>query len=682
MTTQQSNVVTIKRQHQSLVLDQFHHLRGQILAVLNEGRQLGESLGPSRASIDPKFETARRAVDASRLNLVVIGAEGDGKSTLLNSILGEDLTPREEQTPGTVAPVYLEWSQDRQPVFSVMLHGKDKSVICRNADEFRRYLLQKENPKNEKQVLEGRVSYCHPILGKGLCLVDMPGVEGVSSEIASMASKFIKEEAHAVLAVVRDRGYGALVRTLSEIEGDDLRVQAVVSNWSLDVWQGKSDEALQEFLRTQKEIVSTTLKNDGDFHLKPSQVFVLHLLTFCGAPCGERPQVTSAVHQRESEAFETMVWDYVRSHGVGEVISDGAGKAEEALGELKGLLDIRLSVLTELMEGGTGAGTELIRQFERARSSAASAWQAIYDREIENAAKATWRQLKSKLDATRDRLIEKVDEIKAQVDAKEGKIRKPEATAIRSKMQHFMTAEFSRLRETQEELLKRVTDDFCDRANDVLEELFMDVPVIRHSAGGITVSTQGLINHQLSTMEPGLLDKLLKVGSIGSASIVSGILAGGSGTAWLVGTTAAFGPVGALVAGAIGGGLLAWGLIDWLRDEHRSAVLKGLEKCKTDIQAIDTSKCGKLRVTWGEAVAGVARSVDEYLGSQINNIAQIIKNPTSDMDRLIEQKQGVDASIGTVEDLLERLIEIGSAAGHGTELSADSTADRFEGSRQ
>jgi Predicted GTPases len=137
---------------QSEVLDQFNHLHGQILNVLDEGRKLGEPLGPLQTGLDPVFETARIAVSLSRLNLVVIGAEGHGKSTLINSIIGEDLMPREAQHPGTVAPVYLEWSSSAQPIFSVMLEGKDETMICKDVKEFAHYLLQKTNPKNKKKV--------------------------------------------------------------------------------------------------------------------------------------------------------------------------------------------------------------------------------------------------------------------------------------------------------------------------------------------------------------------------------------------------------------------------------------------------------------------------------------------------------------------------------------------------
>jgi dynamin family protein len=649
----------------SAVLDQFNHLRRQILEVLDEARELGTSLGPMQARIAPVFATARQAVDLSRLNLMVIGAEGHGKSTLINSIMGEDLTPREQQHPGTVAPVFLEWSPSRQPVFSVTIDGRAEPVICRDAGEFSRYLLQKSNPGNEEKVLQGTISYDHPALAKGLRLVDMPGVEGVSPTIAVEAQRFIKKSAHAVLAVVRDRGYGALARTLSDISGDELRVQAVVSNWSLDVWLGKPDEALGEFVRDQKRAVVTYLRQEGaDARLTADHVFVLHLPSFSAAQSGGTPMVQSAVHDQESEAFVTTVWDYVRGHGLDEVILDGTEKAERALLELEGLLDIRRSVLQALIEGGEGTGAELADQFERAADSAANAWQEVFnDQVIDAMAEQQWGPVKADLDVFRDRMLETIHDIQAQVNAREGRIRRAEAATIRAELQRRMAAELARSEETQGRILQEVAEYYCGHANAVLERLFEDVPVIRETVGMVPLTTQGLLDFELSSMEPGLKDKLLKAGAVSMASLISGSLAGGGGAfAWLAAATA-LGPVSAAIVGGIGGGLLVWGLVNLLRDEHRPAVLKGLEQCKAEVQALDTSRSGKLRGAWSEAVATVARGVDAYLAARIGNIRQMITDPGGSRDQVDEQRQEIETAIEAVHGLMARLTAIGARGG-------------------
>src|SRR5579862_6091859 len=126
-------------------MERFSALRGQILEILDKGVELTESLGSRKALVSASFEGARRSVDLSRLNLVVIGGEGHGKSTLIHSMLGTELSPREGVFPGTVAPVYMEWGNVAQPDFTIVVETSDEKgaikqtlVPCAGGDEFRR----------------------------------------------------------------------------------------------------------------------------------------------------------------------------------------------------------------------------------------------------------------------------------------------------------------------------------------------------------------------------------------------------------------------------------------------------------------------------------------------------------------------------------------------------------------
>ena len=182
----------------SNVLDRFNELREEVIETLSAAHKLAQTVGPLAEQVEPHIAAAHRQVRESRLNLVIVGSEGVGKSTLINAIAGTELSPQEQMYPGTVAPVFLDWSSDTEHVFTVLQRGESEPVRCRDADEFRSYLLQKDNQDNHKQVVWGRVTVDHPILAKGLRLVDMPGVEGLSPVIAIEAQRFIQSFAHAV----------------------------------------------------------------------------------------------------------------------------------------------------------------------------------------------------------------------------------------------------------------------------------------------------------------------------------------------------------------------------------------------------------------------------------------------------------------------------------------------------
>jgi hypothetical protein len=92
-------------------------------------------------------------------------------------------------------------------------------------------------------------------------------------------------------------------------------------------------------------------------------------------------------------------------------------------------------------------------------------------------------------------------------------------------------------------------------------------------------------------------------------------------------------------------------------------VLKGLEQCKAEVQALDTSRSGKLRGAWSEAVATVARGVDAYLAARIGNIRQMITDPGGSRDQVDEQRQEIETAIEAVHGLMARLTAIGARGG-------------------
>lgn len=666
------------------VLEQFDKRRKQVLHVLQQAQQFAESLGGIQEHIHLLLQTANAAVDQKRLNLVVIGAEGHGKSTLINSITGQELTPQSEQHPGTVAPLFLEFSPHEKPVFAIKLDGKDDLKVCRTLEEFCDYVLQKSNRDNHKKVLWGRVSCNHPILAQGLRLVDMPGVEGVSPAIAVEAQQFIKEQAHAVVAVLRDRGYGPLTRVVDNLSTDSLRVHALISNWSLDYWIGKSEDEVADFIENQSNLVPDYIKQEGsEIDISSDKIFVLHLPSFCQLQRSQPPQVASLAHQREAEEFIATFWGYVQANGVDEVILDATGTAERLLGEIDAFLAIRQDFLTALIEGDERTGANLLASFERAKVNALSEWAKVYQLSVSEAiATAAWQgfhnrpdfevvlrtiaqqegqPLKTALDNFRDRILGKINEIHNQVEVQEGKVRKQEAQTIRANLERFIADQQTRLNDNQEKILIDILTYYCGHANQTLRIFFEELPVLRQTVladGAFT--PESLIAFEIGKMEPGIMTQLLNASLIGGASAVAGNLAGGTGTAVLV-TLLGMTPPGALIAGAIGGGVLAFGLINLLLDQHRPAVLKELQKFKSAIQAIDTSDSSNLCMTWSKTVTELSESVHEFLLARFDHIQHILINPDISYEQLSEQLNQITASRQEIERLGELLTIIGTA---------------------
>jgi len=687
MMTQRGKFLPATTSQPKQVLEQFDKRRKQILHVLNQAQQFAESLGALQDHITQLLKVANASIDQKRLNLVVIGAEGHGKSTLINSITGQVLTPQSEQHPGTVAPLFLEFSPHEMPVFAVKLGDKDDLKVCKTLEEFCDFVLQKNNRDNHKKVLWGRISCNHPILAQGLRLVDMPGVEGVSPAIALEAQQFIKKQAHAVVAVARDRGYGSLARVVDNFSTDTLVVHALISNWSLDYWIGKSEEEVANFIHNQASLMPDYIQREGsEIDISSDKIFVLHLPSFCQLQRSLPPQVTSAAHQREAEAFIKTFWDYVQANGVDEVILDTIGTVERLLGEIDAFLAIRQDFLTALVEGDERTAINLRASFDRSKANALIEWKKVYQTGVSEAiAAAAWHgfqnnphlgsvlksithqeshPLKKALDNFRDQMAGKINEVHKQVLSKEGKVRKQEAQTIQADLNRFTADQQTHLNEDQEKILVDILNYYCGHANQTLRHFFEELPVLRQTVtSDDSFTPDALVAFEIGKMEPGVLAKLRDASVVGGVSLVAGSLAGNltgtAGTAVLVSLLGLAPPV-ALMAGVVGGGVLAFGLLNLLLDQHRPAVLKELQKCKSEIQAIDTSDGSNAQLAWNKTVTTLAERVHEFLIAKFDNIQRILTDPGINRDQLVEQLNQITASRQEIVRLGDLLTIIGS----------------------
>jgi predicted GTPase len=149
------------------VLQEFHDLRTQVLEVIDEGEQVAKRFPAVAEAAKVDFEDAKRIVSLSHLSLVVLGAEGTGKSTLIQGLIGEEVSPIEHDQPGTVAPIYLEYADTSEPTFTIEFGAGKKPLVCDKAI-YTEYILQKSNERNKKGVQRATVKLKNRLLEHGL----------------------------------------------------------------------------------------------------------------------------------------------------------------------------------------------------------------------------------------------------------------------------------------------------------------------------------------------------------------------------------------------------------------------------------------------------------------------------------------------------------------------------------
>ena len=104
----------------ALVLKRFQDLRSQVVLALQDGQNPASELPGIAEAVASDFEAAEQLISNMSLSLMVVGAEGVGKSTLIRGLLGEELSPIEADQAGTVAPVYFQFGASKDPSFEIV----------------------------------------------------------------------------------------------------------------------------------------------------------------------------------------------------------------------------------------------------------------------------------------------------------------------------------------------------------------------------------------------------------------------------------------------------------------------------------------------------------------------------------------------------------------------------------
>jgi hypothetical protein len=669
---------------QDLVLEEFDDLRDSILALLNRAEQISSVLGANAVQVVPLFTAARRSVDLSRLNLTVIGAEGVGKSTLINAIVGADLAPRERDHPGTVAPTYAEAGESVQPEFIVVLRsesGAETRHLCADLEEFRRYLLQYENRDNLRGVLRGVVRYDHPVLRRGLRLVDMPGVHASSPLVNQEARRFLAEDTHAAVAVTYGRtGFGALHEVFGELGVDRSLVQAVVINQELGYF-ATSGLALLPDADVRRKLAETRRAAAEELGIPEDRIFILNLSSFYATRVERALPLDSPAHEEEIARFQRHLWQYMRENGVAEVIDRAADDATTALHALYARLDVVNRSLTALTAGDRGTARRIAADLKAARSQAQTAWQRVAGDDVAAAVAAQhWPALKSAADHARDTITTAIDVVLGELAATEGRIGGRVASTWKQRLQGDVWGERDELDAAYADALRAVLAYYTGHADAALARVYEQIPILSESAPAdrLMVGGAGFRLAQLGRLEPGLVEQIAKWGTVSGAATLTGNIAGGGGTALLV-TALGMNPLAALAVGGAAGASAVLMLWRFARDEHRDALQNGLIRYRAAaLNALDTSPGGPLRQEWLAAVQTVAARVGDSFETQLDEVSALVGSPSeTGRSALNERLRSVEQAMAGI-DLVRADLDLVRARAEALDVPAGRPAAKVE----
>ena len=412
-------------------------------------------LGAPAADVTALAEAVRLVESFEAPPLAVVGGEGVGKSTLINSLVGRAVLPTDRMSACTAAPIVVSWHPGGTVRRGVeFMDGSELAGL--SADEFAGLLGQHINGDNARGVFSGQVTCDGAVLAGGLTLVDMPGVLGASAVVEKQTAERLRA-ARAAILVVKDRLYSEPRRLLDEFP--DLDVQAVVLNWK-DTW---AEAEFPDVEATRQRVANGDLGRA--FPL--ARVFVLHAPTV-NAP-GRAPDFRSAEVARlaaeQADAFHAWLAEYAEPRRT----RSGRGFCAELVLTCTSRQSADVAAMARLLELPSD------ERFEGPVASAAAELKTLARRRIATAAvswgEAVWSLLSKPLEDCRTTVQQTVEVLQSFAGSAEAYART--AGEHRSKV----AAAFIALGGAFDRSLRATATTFEDSMAEAVHGAFVSVPL-------------------------------------------------------------------------------------------------------------------------------------------------------------------------------------------------------------
>jgi GTP-binding protein EngB required for normal cell division len=186
----------------------YVEIKDGLLAVIDEltGRDLDGS---------QRLKELQHKLIHQQFNLVVMGQFKRGKSTFINALLGAEIAPA-SIVPLTSIVTLLCFGPQPKAVVHFLDGRREETAIAK----IRRFVTEKENPRNHLGVKEVEVFYPCPHLRDGVRIIDTPGVGSVFNHNTEVAYAYLPNVDAGIFVVTADPPLSASEhRFLKEVRG-------------------------------------------------------------------------------------------------------------------------------------------------------------------------------------------------------------------------------------------------------------------------------------------------------------------------------------------------------------------------------------------------------------------------------------------------------------------------------
>jgi GTPase SAR1 family protein len=271
---------------------------------------------------------AGEKLEADAFYLVVLGQFKRGKSTLINSLLGEPILPT-GMIPLTSMVTLLRYGEE--PGAEIWFENGDKRPIP--LDDLPQFVTEKGNPGNAKGVRQAEIRYPSPLLERGLVLVDTPGVGSTYLGNTEMTYAFLpRADAAAFVFSVDPPISQAETEFLKQARRHVAKMFFLLNKIDY-VAPGERQEVLEFNRGVLKEIL-------------PGQALHLQPLSAKWALEAKREGNESRLRKSLLPEFESRLESFLMQEKGQLLVSSAVRKAQEVLGEIELSLELENKALT------------------------------------------------------------------------------------------------------------------------------------------------------------------------------------------------------------------------------------------------------------------------------------------------------------------------------------------------
>lgn len=193
-------------------------------------------------------------VSNPELIVPVLGAQGMGKSTLINAILGSNILPNDADET-TCVPVEIRYGEQEKAV--VYFQSGESAKIELSCDSLREFVDNNENDGNEKCVSHIALQTPNNLLKNGLVIVDLPGVGSLTKNNQETTMRYIRQLCTAIFVI-------PTVPTIRRSE--EIFIRGAWSSFSSAIfvqnrWDDETDEEVNDSVEFNSQVLRKIAKD-------------------------------------------------------------------------------------------------------------------------------------------------------------------------------------------------------------------------------------------------------------------------------------------------------------------------------------------------------------------------------------------------------------------------------------